>query len=106
MTFAYPADSGQDYAIIEEAGGMRSRVVDDGKGGWRLVDNAGYRGALRAERIAARLRLRVVTPPPMTQRLSPRLRADPLFLRRDDDEEFDHEGVSRPGRSASGSTAP
>ena len=30
MTFAYPADSGQDYAIIEEAGGMRSRVVDDG----------------------------------------------------------------------------
>ena len=33
MTFAYPADSGQDYAIIEEAGGMKSRVVDDGKGG-------------------------------------------------------------------------
>ena len=31
MTFAYPADSGQDYAIIEEAGGMKSRVVDDGK---------------------------------------------------------------------------
>ncbi len=51
MTFAYPADSGQDYAIIEEAGGMRSRVVDDGKGGWRLIDNAGYRGR-SAERIA------------------------------------------------------
>ena len=43
MTFAYPADSGQDYAIIEEAGGMKSRVVDDGKGGWRLLDNASYR---------------------------------------------------------------
>jgi glucose-6-phosphate isomerase len=25
MTFAYPADSGQDYAIIEEAGGMDAR---------------------------------------------------------------------------------
>ena len=44
MTFAYPADSGQDYGIIEEAGGMRSRVVDDGRGGWRLIDNAQYRG--------------------------------------------------------------
>ena len=51
MTFAYPADSGQDYAIIEEAGGMRSRVVDDGKGGWILVDNVRYRGRA-AERIA------------------------------------------------------
>jgi glucose-6-phosphate isomerase len=43
MTFAYPADSGQDYAIIEKAGGMRSRIVDDGKGGWTAVDNADYR---------------------------------------------------------------
>lgn len=51
MTFAYPADSGQDYAIIEEAGGMRSRVVDNGQGGWRLIDNALYRGR-PAERIA------------------------------------------------------
>jgi glucose-6-phosphate isomerase, archaeal len=50
MTFAYPADSGQDYAIIEEAGGMRSRVVADGSG-WTLVGNAGYRGR-SAERIA------------------------------------------------------
>ena len=39
MTFAYPADSGQDYAIIDKAGGMRSRIVDDGKGGWVAVDN-------------------------------------------------------------------
>ena len=55
MTFAYPADAGQDYAIIEEAGGMKSRVVDDGKGGWMLVDNAGYRGrpAGRIERVYA-----------------------------------------------------
>jgi len=43
MTFAYPADSGQDYDIIAKAGGMRSRIVDDGKGGWAAVDNAGYR---------------------------------------------------------------
>src|SRR5258708_27917964 len=44
MTFAYPADSGQDYAIIEEAGGMKSRVVDDGKGGWAVAANASYPG--------------------------------------------------------------
>ncbi len=43
MTFAYPADSGQDYDIIAKAGGMRSRIVDDGNGGWRAVDNADYR---------------------------------------------------------------
>lgn len=42
MTFAYPADSGQDYDIIAKAGGMRSRIVDDGKGGWTAVDNASY----------------------------------------------------------------
>ena len=55
MTFAYPADSGQDYAIIEESGGMRKRVVDDGAGGWSLVDNAGYRGrpTARIERLLA-----------------------------------------------------
>jgi glucose-6-phosphate isomerase len=43
MTFAYPADSGQDYAVIEKAGGMRSRIVDDGRGGWVAVDNESYR---------------------------------------------------------------
>lgn len=43
MTFAYPADSGQDYDIIAKAGGMRSRIVDDGAGGWKAVDNATYR---------------------------------------------------------------
>ncbi len=55
MTFAYPADAGQDYAIIEEAGGMKSRVVDDGKGGWMLIDNAGSESgaAGRVERVYA-----------------------------------------------------
>ncbi len=43
MTFAYPADSGQDYAIIEQTGGMRQRIVDDGAGGWCAVDNTEYR---------------------------------------------------------------
>ncbi|GLS21784.1 putative glucose-6-phosphate isomerase 1 [Labrys miyagiensis] len=43
MTFAYPADSGQDYDIIAKAGGMRSRIVDDGRGGWKAVDNESYR---------------------------------------------------------------
>jgi glucose-6-phosphate isomerase len=48
MTFAYPADSGQDYDIIAKAGGMRSRIVDDGAGGWKAVDNASYRFRPRA----------------------------------------------------------
>jgi glucose-6-phosphate isomerase, archaeal len=43
MTFAYPADSGQDYDIIAKAGGMRSRIIDDGAGGWKAVDNGSYR---------------------------------------------------------------
>jgi glucose-6-phosphate isomerase len=43
MTFAYPADSGQDYAIIGRAGGMRCRIVDDGQGGWTAVENPDYR---------------------------------------------------------------
>ncbi len=43
MTFAYPADSGQNYDVIAQSGGMRHRVVDDGRGGWRTVDNPGYR---------------------------------------------------------------
>lgn len=42
MTFAYPADSGQDYDIIAKAGGMRSRIVDDGAGGWKAIDNKSY----------------------------------------------------------------
>jgi glucose-6-phosphate isomerase len=34
MLFCYPADAGQDYAIIERAQGLRTRIVDDGQGGW------------------------------------------------------------------------
>jgi glucose-6-phosphate isomerase len=56
MTFLYPADSGQDYAIIEEAGGMKARVVDDGAGGWKLVENTQYRARsiARINRVYAR----------------------------------------------------
>ncbi len=43
MTFAYPADSGQDYDIIGKAGGMKSRIVTDGEGSWMTVNNATYR---------------------------------------------------------------
>lgn len=41
--FSYPADSGQNYEVIAEAGGMRSLVVTDGEG-WRLADNPRYVG--------------------------------------------------------------
>lgn len=40
--FCYNADSGQDYGIVEQAGGMRKLVVDDGAGGWTLRDNPRY----------------------------------------------------------------
>jgi glucose-6-phosphate isomerase len=43
MFFAYPADSGQDYGIIERSNGMRVRVMDDGAGGWRAEDNPDWR---------------------------------------------------------------
>ena len=43
MTFAYPADSGQDYDIIARSGGMAQRVLRTGDGGWRAVPNASYR---------------------------------------------------------------
>ncbi len=39
MMFAYPADSGQDYGIIERANGLRVRIVDDGRGGWKTTEN-------------------------------------------------------------------
>lgn len=42
MLFCYPADSGQDYAIIARSNGMKLRIVEDGKGGWRSVDNPEY----------------------------------------------------------------
>lgn len=43
MFFAYAADAGQDYGIIARSGGMKVRIVDDGRGGWREIANAGYR---------------------------------------------------------------
>ncbi|MFB2552449.1 glucose-6-phosphate isomerase [Ensifer soli] len=51
MVFAYPADSGQDYGIIETSGGMRHRVMVDGDG-WRLAENPTYRPR-SAETVAA-----------------------------------------------------
>jgi glucose-6-phosphate isomerase len=42
--FCYPADAGQDYDIIAQAGGMRDLVVSDGADGWRLTPNPRYRG--------------------------------------------------------------
>jgi glucose-6-phosphate isomerase len=47
MSFSYPADSGQDYDVIARSGGMKSRIVEDGAGGWMAIDNAQYqsRGA-------------------------------------------------------------
>ena len=48
MTFAYPADSGQDYGIIGRAGGLRVRIVADGAG-WRQEDNLDWRPRTAAE---------------------------------------------------------
>ena len=49
MTFAYPADSGQNYEIIAKSLGMRSRVVDDGAGGWKLETNASFSARTQAD---------------------------------------------------------
>jgi glucose-6-phosphate isomerase len=49
MSFCYPADAGQDYGIIEQAGGMRQRILDDGAGGWVAVDNPDYRPRPQAQ---------------------------------------------------------
>lgn len=46
--FCYSADAGQDYAIISEAGGMKSLVVSTA-GGWSLVDNPRHTGYLPEE---------------------------------------------------------
>jgi glucose-6-phosphate isomerase len=43
MLFSYPADSGQDYDIIARSGGMRSRILDDGAGGWVEMPNPDWR---------------------------------------------------------------
>lgn len=40
--FCFNADSGQNYEIVEQSGGMKKLVVDDGQGGWMLKDNPRY----------------------------------------------------------------
>lgn len=40
--FCFSADSGQNYEIVEQAGGMKKLVVDDGLGSWMLKDNPRY----------------------------------------------------------------
>lgn len=47
--FCYPADAGQDYGIIERSGGMRTLIVDDGKGGWTEAENPRYRPRSKSE---------------------------------------------------------
>jgi glucose-6-phosphate isomerase len=47
--FCYAADAGQDYAVIERAGGMRSLVLADGNG-YRVADNPDHRGYTAEER--------------------------------------------------------
>ncbi len=42
MMFSYPADSGQNYGIIERSGGLRYRVIADPASGWHLVENPNY----------------------------------------------------------------
>lgn len=42
--FSYAADAGQDYGVIADAGGMRQRIVTDGRGGWAAVPNHRHRG--------------------------------------------------------------
>lgn len=37
--FCYPADAGQNYSLIEEAGGMSTLIIDDGAGGWEARAN-------------------------------------------------------------------
>lgn len=44
--FAYATEAGQDYGIIEQAGGMQQLVVADGENGWATrpnPDHGGYR---------------------------------------------------------------
>ncbi|MCB1347773.1 MAG: glucose-6-phosphate isomerase [Maritimibacter sp.] len=42
MSFYYPSDSGQDYDIIGNSGGMATLIVADGTG-WKAVPNPDYR---------------------------------------------------------------
>ena len=48
MTWAYPADSGQDYGIIARSNGMAVRILAEGEG-WRAAPNPAYRPRGTAE---------------------------------------------------------
>jgi len=45
--FCYAADAGQDYTLIERAGGMASLVVSDGAAGWTTRPNPDHTGYAR-----------------------------------------------------------
>ncbi len=47
--FCYAADAGQDYAIIERAGGMKSLVVTDDEQGYAVRPNPEHTGYLLLE---------------------------------------------------------
>ena len=61
MLFCYPADSGQDYDVIQRSNGLRLRIVADGADGWRRIDNPDYsaRSAADIEAFMARSQRRV-----------------------------------------------
>jgi glucose-6-phosphate isomerase len=42
--FCYPADAGQDYQLIADAGGMAQLIVSDGAGGWTTRPNPRHAG--------------------------------------------------------------
>ena len=51
MSFCYPADSGQNYDVIEKSGGMKMRIVADGTG-WKSIPNKNYRQRTQEEILA------------------------------------------------------
>jgi glucose-6-phosphate isomerase len=42
--FCYNGDAGQNYEVIADAGGMKTLVVDDGRGGWAAIENPRHTG--------------------------------------------------------------
>lgn len=42
MSFCYPSDSGQDYDVIANSGGMKSRIIASGSS-WKEVPNEQYK---------------------------------------------------------------
>jgi glucose-6-phosphate isomerase len=42
--FCYPADAGQDYTLIERAGGMSTLIVASPAGGWTTRPNPDHTG--------------------------------------------------------------